>query len=77
MGILCSYTLKKTNDRESVFLDPADDDILEEHSVEIKAQYTDPNGKKITTSSNPEKESCINFSNHSPDTYVPGNGLFM
>ena len=72
MGILCSDTLKKTNDRESVFLDPADDDILEEHSVEIKAQYTDPNGKKTTTSSNPEKESCTNFSNSSPYTHISG-----
>jgi WD40 repeat protein len=72
MGILCSDNLKKSKDRGSVFLDPTDDDILKERSVDIKAHYTDPDGKKITTSSNTEKRSCIDFSNRSPDTYVSG-----
>ena len=70
-GVLCSDFLKESNDSESVYLDPYDEDILEEHSVEIKAFYTSPDGEEFMTSSNPEKKSCTNFINRL-STHVPG-----
>ena len=72
MGVLCSDKLKESTDRKSVFLDPYDDHILEVHSVDIKAYFTDPNGEKTVTISNPEKNLCTNFSNSSPYTHVTG-----
>ena len=72
MGVLCSGLLKKETDRNSVFLDPRNGDILENHSVEVKAHFTDPNGSKITASANPDKDSCTNFSIRTPDSEVSG-----
>ena len=70
-GVLCSDFLKESNDRASVYLDPYNENILEEHSVEIKAFYTSPDGEEFVTSSNPEKKSCTNFVNRL-STHVPG-----
>lgn len=72
MGVLCSDNIKESKDRKSVFLDPTNDDILEEHSIQFKAHYTDPNGEKILTTSGADKNSCTTFSNRSPDTNAPG-----
>ena len=72
MGVLCSDYLKQENDRESVFLDPSNDDILENHSVNVRAYFTDPNGNKFSTSSNPEKDSCTPFNIRTPDSEVSG-----
>lgn len=72
MGVLCSDLLKKETDKDSVFLDPRNGDILENHSVEVKAHFTDPNGSKITASANPDKDSCTNFSIRTPDSEVSG-----
>lgn len=72
MGVLCSDLLKKETDRDSVFLDPRNGNILENHSVEIKAHFKDPYGSKITASANPDKDSCTNFSIRTPDSEVSG-----
>ncbi len=69
--VLCSDFLKESNDSESVYLDPYNEDILEGHSVEIKAFYTSPDGEEFVTSSNSEKKSCTSFVSRLP-THVPG-----
>lgn len=70
-GILCSDFLKESKDRESVYLDPYDEDVLRERSVEIKAFYTSPDGEEFVTSSNSDKKSCTDFVNRL-STHVPG-----
>ena len=70
-GVLCSDFLKESNDQESVYLDPYDEDVLDEHSVKIKAFYTSPDGEEFVSSSNPEKKSCTNFTNQL-STHIPG-----
>ena len=70
-GILCSDFLKESHDQESVYLDPYDEDVLRERSVEIKAFYTSPDGEEFVARSNSEKKPCTNFVNRL-STHVPG-----
>ncbi|ABX13332.1 PEFG-CTERM sorting domain-containing protein [Nitrosopumilus maritimus] len=70
-GILCSDFLKESNDNESIYLHPYDEEILEVESVEIRAFYTNPDGEEFMTSSNPEKKSCTNFTANL-SAHVPG-----